>query len=93
MSTLDQWDYARYNRHIILDGPIKKSGVYEYLQLVRNERIDGRVRQQVLATLGRLDVLRETGQIDALIASCGRARRSGVIPVTWKKPRVTAKKK
>lgn len=50
----------------------KKSGAYEYLQLVRNERIDGRVRQQVLATLGRLDVLRETGQIDALAASCGR---------------------
>jgi transposase len=50
----------------------KKSGAYEYLQLVRNERIDGKVRQQVVATLGRLDVLRETGQIDALIASCGR---------------------
>jgi transposase len=50
----------------------KRSGVYEYLQLVRNERIDGKVRQQVVATLGRLDVLRETGQIDALIASCGR---------------------
>jgi len=50
----------------------KKSGVYEYLQLVRNERIDGKVRQQVVATLGRLDVLRETGQIDALLASCGR---------------------
>jgi transposase len=40
--------------------------------LVHNERVDGKVRQQVLATLGRLDVLRETGQIDALIASCGR---------------------
>ena len=50
----------------------KKSGAFEYLQLVHNERIDGRVRQQVLATLGRLDVLRETGQIDALAASCGR---------------------
>ena len=50
----------------------KKSGAYRYLQLVRNERVDGKVRQQVLATLGRLDVLQETGQIDALIASCGR---------------------
>ena len=50
----------------------KKSGAFEYLQLVHNERIDGKVRQQVLATLGRLDVLRETGQIDALAASCGR---------------------
>ncbi len=50
----------------------KKSGAYEYLQLVHNERIDGKVRQQVVATLGRLDVLRENGQIDALIASCAR---------------------
>ena len=50
----------------------KKSGAYQYLQLVHNERVDGKVRQQVLATLGRLDVLQETGQIDALIASCGR---------------------
>jgi hypothetical protein len=50
----------------------KKSGAYQYLQLVHNERVDGKVRQQVLATLGRLDVLQESGQIDALIASCGR---------------------
>jgi len=50
----------------------KKSGAYQYLQLVHNERVDGKVRQQVLATLGRLDVLQKTGQIDALIGSCGR---------------------
>lgn len=50
----------------------KKSGDYQYLQVVRNERVDGKVRQEVVATLGRLDVLQETGQIDALIASCGR---------------------
>ena len=50
----------------------KKSGAYEYLQLVHNERVNGKVRQQVLATLGRLDVLQRTGQIDALVASCGR---------------------
>ena len=50
----------------------KKSGAYRYLQLVHNERIDGKVRQRVLATLGRLDVLQKSGQIDALIASCGR---------------------
>lgn len=50
----------------------KKSGAYHYLQVVHNERINGKVRQQVLATLGRLDVLQQAGQIDALIASCGR---------------------
>jgi len=50
----------------------KKSGAYQYLQLVHNQRIDGKVRQQVVATLGRLDILQESGQIDALMASCGR---------------------
>jgi len=50
----------------------KKSGAYRYLQVVHNERVDGKVRQRVVATLGRLDVLQKSGQIDALIASCGR---------------------
>ena len=45
---------------------VKKSGRYEYLQIVHNERVEGRVRQRVIATLGRLDVLKQTGQI-----SCG----------------------
>lgn len=58
----------------------KKSGAYEYLQLVHNERVDGRVRQQVIATLGRLDVLQNTGKIDALVASCARfAERTAVV--------------
>ena len=51
---------------------IKNSGAYQYLQVVHNERIDGRVQQRVIATLGRLDVLRRTGQLDALLASCAR---------------------
>ncbi len=50
----------------------KKSGNYQYLQLVHNERVDGHIRQQVIATLGRLDRLQQSGQIDALVASCAR---------------------
>jgi len=50
----------------------KKSGTYEYLQIVENQRIDGQVRQRVIATLGRLDVLQATGRIDALLSSCAR---------------------
>ena len=50
----------------------KKSGTYEYLQIVENQRIDGQVRQRVIATLGRLDVLQATGQIDGLLSSCAR---------------------
>ncbi len=50
----------------------KKSGRYEYLQVVHNERVDGRVRQRVIATLGRVDQLQEEGHIDALLSSCSR---------------------
>jgi Transposase DDE domain len=51
---------------------IKKSGNYQYVQVVHNERIQGRVRQRVIATLGRLDVLKETGQLDQLLESLAR---------------------
>jgi hypothetical protein len=50
----------------------KKSGKYEYLQVVHNEWIGGRVKQRVIATLGRIDVLQKTGQIDGLIRSSAR---------------------
>jgi transposase len=50
----------------------KSSGKYQYLQVVENRRVDGRVQQRVIATLGRLDVLRQNGEIDALIGSCAR---------------------
>ena len=45
----------------------KNSGAYEYLQVVHNERVDGCVRQRVIATLGRVDRLQQEGHIDALL--------------------------
>ena len=51
---------------------VKKSGNYQYVQVVHNDRIDGRVRQRVIATLGRLDVLKETGQLEGLLESLAR---------------------
>jgi hypothetical protein len=50
----------------------KKSGKYHYLQVVHNRRVEGKVRQQVIGTLGRVDVLEKTGQLDGLLASCSR---------------------
>lgn len=50
----------------------KTSGAYQYLQVVRNERLDGRVRQQVVAKLGRLNVLQSQDQIDGLLRFCAR---------------------
>jgi hypothetical protein len=50
----------------------KKSGRYEYVQVVRSVRVGPQVRQEVIATLGRLDVLQKTGALDALLSSCSR---------------------
>ena len=50
----------------------KTSGKYQYLQVVENRRVNGRVQQRVVATLGRLDALQENGEIDSLIISCAR---------------------
>jgi hypothetical protein len=47
----------------------KKTGPYTYLQVVYSERVEGRVRQRVVGTLGRLDLLRESGELDALMVS------------------------
>jgi len=51
---------------------VKQSGDYQYVQVVHNERIEGRVRQRVIATLGRLDVLQESGQLAGLLESLAR---------------------
>ena len=51
---------------------VKKSGKHPYLQIVESQRVDGRVRQRVIAALGRLDVLRKSGRIDGLVSSCAR---------------------
>ena len=51
---------------------IKTSEDRQYLQIVENFRDDGRVRQRVLATLGRLDELRQSGHLDGLLASGAR---------------------
>ena len=49
-----------------------KPGRYEYLQVVQNERVDGRVRQRIIATLGRIEQLQKEGHIDAILSSCSR---------------------
>lgn len=59
---------------------VKKTGSYQYLQIVHNERVDGKVQQRVIATLGRLDLLQSSGELDNLIESCARfAQHTAVI--------------
>jgi hypothetical protein len=54
----------------------KTSGTRSYLQIVENRWEDGRTRQRVIATLGRLDHLQQSGQLDALLASGARLAQS-----------------
>lgn len=51
---------------------IKKSGEYQYLQIVENKKIDKKPRQRVIATIGRLDQLQDKNRIEALIHSLSR---------------------
>jgi hypothetical protein len=69
---------------------VKQSGPRQYLQIVENSRDNGRVRQRVLTTLGRLDELKQSGHLDGLLASGARfaehillltAHRNGQAPV------------
>ena len=48
---------------------VKRTGAYAYLQIVESFRQARQVRQRVLATVGRLDVLQASGQLEALLRS------------------------
>jgi transposase len=47
----------------------KRSGDYVYLQIVENRWEKGRSKQRVIATVGRLDQLQQSGQLDGLLQS------------------------
>jgi len=48
---------------------VKPAKGYRYLQIARSVRRGKMVRQEIIATLGRLDVLQQSGQLDSLLRS------------------------
>ena len=50
----------------------QRNGERTYLLVVENEWVDGKVKQKVLHRLGRLDILQQTGKLDALMLSMQR---------------------
>lgn len=48
---------------------VKKSGKYQYLQIVENRKEADKVRQNVIATIGRLDELHEKNGVETLYRS------------------------
>ncbi|MDP8239444.1 MAG: IS1634 family transposase [Candidatus Hatepunaea meridiana] len=61
---------------------IKKSGKYQYVQIVENRREDGKTKQRVIATLGRLDRLQESGNIESLVKSLSQLSNRVILVLT-----------
>jgi len=54
---------------------VKKSGLYEYLQIVQNRREGTKTIQRVVATIGRMDQIQQKGEIENLVRSLSRFPR------------------
>jgi hypothetical protein len=61
---------------------VKKSGKYQYLQIVENNKVKGKVKQRVIATIGRLDHLKEKGRVETLIRSLSRYSEKAMLILT-----------
>lgn len=61
---------------------IKKSGKYQYLQIVENNKVMGKVKQRVIATIGRLDHMQEKGRVETLIRSLSRYSERAMLILT-----------
>src|ERR1700678_1852472 len=57
----------------------KASGGRAYLQIVESRREGAAVRQQVIATLGRVEDLRESGQLERLLRSGARFAAKAIV--------------
>jgi hypothetical protein len=71
----------------------KKSGSkdrpHEYLQIVESYRDGSSVRQRVIATLGRVDHLKASGQIDGLMQSLARFSETLKVISAARDPKIT----
>jgi hypothetical protein len=58
---------------------VTRAGPHQYVQIARSYRDGGAVKQQTLLSLGRLDVLQASGQLDELLRSGLRLSRRLVV--------------
>ncbi len=61
---------------------IKTSGNYQYLQIVKNVREGTKVKQHILGTLGRIDQISGTQEIDSLISKLARYSDEALMVIT-----------
>ena len=58
---------------------VKHNGNHDYLQLVDSQRIEGKVRQSVIGTLGRRDLLEHSDTLAGLMASLNKFTRHAAV--------------
>lgn len=63
---------------------VKKSGNNHYLQIVENRRENGKTKQRVISTIGRLDRLQAKGDIETLVRSLSRFSDKVLMVLTGK---------
>ena len=63
---------------------VKKSGKYQYLQIVENNKEKGKVKQRVIATVGRMDQLQSKGRIVTLIRSLSKFSEQALLIISGK---------
>ena len=61
---------------------VKKSGKYQYLQIVENKKEKGKVKQRVIATVGRMDQLHSKGRIETLIRSLSKFSEQALLIIS-----------
>ena len=69
----------------------KTSGGRAYLQIVESRRAGAQVRQQVIATLGRIEDLRDSGQLERLLRSGARFAAKAIVVNAVAEGTVTAR--
>jgi hypothetical protein len=71
----------------------KVSGGRVYLQIAESRRVGGQVRQRVVVTLGRLDALQASGQLERLVRSGARfAERALLVTAAQDDPSATVRR-
>ncbi len=63
---------------------VKKTGKYQYLQIVENRKEKGKVKQRVIATIGRMDRLQAKDRVETLIRSLSRFSERALLILSGK---------
>ena len=58
---------------------VKKSDRYQYLQTAENRKVEGKVKQRIIATIGRLDKLAAKDGVETLVRSLARFSKKTIL--------------